>query len=557
MGRKVISTSENVEQRGFSPVPTLVPYGAMASGISPSPKQKTISADSFRKLTSLLKKEPVIPALPLKPISAVPIEAISPIAAPETVKPADVYLAPVPSEITFAPVADVYVAPVLPEVTLAPHIEPEIVPQVIAQVLEPVVFPGPELQSLQQVEFEPEPIQEPEPELVPELIPELVPELAPEPIIAVVAKVAEPAPLRPKLRDAFAQSPAAIPARPAVVATPQTPEQELANAELARSLLDMMASSNSSGLPQERALAADTLLRMLPKLPLKSLVMLSERLCLMEQPPQLIVAKLIADQRVEVSGPLLEDCSHISDETLISVINEGLADKRRMMARRRKISRAISASLIQTADPSVVLTLVRNMNAEIAHESFIELVKFASVHDELLAPLCTRTDLPVPFAFDLFWAAPAQLRRYLLSRFLTDSETLTKILKITLDDQSEANAFPDPELVMQALQLAAEDNLEEASAQLAECAKIDQITAARILTDNQGDPLAALLKAVGIPRSVASKILADAVTTILDPARDPEELQALFDSLSFNKARILLTYWDWSALQSGPYAPLN
>lgn len=541
MGRKIISTSENVEQRGFSPVPALVPYGAMASGISPAPKQKTISADSFRKLTSLLKKEPVIPALPLKPISAAPIEAISPIAATQT------------------PAVDILVAPVLPEITPAPYIEPEIVPQVIALEMEPEVLPEPELLAKQQLELAPEPIQEPEliEEPEPELIPELLQELAPEPIIAAVAEVTEPAPLRPKLRDAFAQSPAAILARPAVVATPQTPEQELANAELARSLLDMMASSNSSGLPQERALAADTLLRMLPKLPLKSLIMLSERLCLMEQPPQLIVAKLIADTRVEVSGPLLEDCSHITDETLISVINEGLADKRRMMARRRKISRAISASLIQTADPSVVLTLVRNMNAEIAHESFIELVKFASVHDELLAPLCTRTDLPVPFAFDLFWAAPAQLRRYLLSRFLTDSETLTKILKITLDDQSEANTFPDPELVMQALQLAAEDKLEDASALLAECAKIDQVTAARILTDNQGDPLAALLKAVGVPRSVASSILANAVTTFLDPTRDPEELQALFDSLSFNKARILLTYWDWSALQSGPYAPLN
>ena len=35
--------------------------------------------------------------------------------------------------------------------------------------------------------------------------------------------------------------------------------------------------------------------------------------------------------------------------------------------------------------------------------------------------------------------------------------------------------------------------------------------------------------------------------------RKVEELQGLFDTLSFNKARVLLTYWDWAASQSGPY----
>jgi hypothetical protein len=42
-------------------------------------------------------------------------------------------------------------------------------------------------------------------------------------------------------------------------------------AELSRSLLDMMASGNAAGQPQERALAADTLLRLVPRLELKPL----------------------------------------------------------------------------------------------------------------------------------------------------------------------------------------------------------------------------------------------------------------------------------------------
>ena len=39
--------------------------------------------------------------------------------------------------------------------------------------------------------------------------------------------------------------------------------------ELARSLLDMMLSNPSAGQPQERALAADALLKLVPRIPLK------------------------------------------------------------------------------------------------------------------------------------------------------------------------------------------------------------------------------------------------------------------------------------------------
>jgi uncharacterized protein (DUF2336 family) len=502
--------SEHAVSQGQSPVIAARPSeGAFAAGQT---ARRTVSADSFRKLTAFLKKETF------------------------ALEPEPIILAP---------------APIMVEPVFVSVAEPVIVEPVIEFIPEPEIIVAP-----------PEPIVEKAP--VPEPLPE--PEAVPAPAPASVATKPPSTILRQRPRDAFALSPSVLDQQKLIVAVPaviQTPEQEQEAAELARSLLDMMASGASSGLPQERALAADTLLRMLPRLPLKSMIMLAERLCMMDTPPHLLVAKLICDPRIEVAGPLLEECMHITDEDLTLVINEGIPAKRRMMARRRRISRAITSQLVHTGDPSVLLTLVRNVSAEIPHESFIELVHLAASRPELLTPLCTRPDLPVPFAFELFWLAPAQLRRYLLSRFLTDSETLTKILKIALetngDDATKAE-FPDPDRIKDALQMFADGKADEAAAALADCAQIDAVTAARILNDKQGEPLAALFKAVGVPRLVVSEIL-DAVmrssSGILDPTRDPEELQSLFDSLSFNKARILLTYWDWAILQTGPYAPLN
>ena len=357
-----------------------------------------------------------------------------------------------------------------------------------------------------------------------------------------------------------------LPEEEAVVVTDLTANADpnSDNAELARSLLDMMASGSSSGLPHERALAADTLLRMLPKLDVKPLVMMAQRLAKADNPPQMLVAKLIRDPRVEVAGPLLEDCPQISDKDLETVVTEADPAKLRMLARRRHLTSAISDALIKTNDGSVMLTLVRNMDAQISQEGFVNLICAAEREKDLLAPLCTRADLPAPLAFELFWLAPPQLRRFILSRFLTDSETLTKILKITLstnepEELGERDSSEQHRLV-EALERAARGKLDVASDELAQVLQISSATALRILNDPEGEPLVVMLKVAGFPRQALPGVLKrfrDADLALLSSGRDLDELRSIFDTLSFNKARILLTYWDWAQRKTGPYAPLH
>lgn len=336
------------------------------------------------------------------------------------------------------------------------------------------------------------------------------------------------------------------------------------NAEVARSLLDMMAAGSTSGLPHERALAADTLLRLVPKLDIKPLIMMAQRLAKADNPPARLVAKLIRDSRVEVAGPLLEDCPQITDKDLETVVAEGSAAKLRMLARRRHLSVAISDALIRTRDPSVLLTLVRNMDAAISQDGFMALIAAAEEETELLAPLCTRPDLPAPLAFELFWLAPPQLRRFILSRFLTDSETLTKILKITMSTNDPEEAAGEDSnsqhMLLEALERAARGKFEIASDELGQSLQIAPATAMRILSDPEGEPLMVLLKVAGYPRQALAGLIKrfrDADLPILSSGREPEELQSVFDTLSFNKARILLTYWDWAQRKTGPYAPLH
>jgi uncharacterized protein (DUF2336 family) len=234
------------------------------------------------------------------------------------------------------------------------------------------------------------------------------------------------------------------------------------------------------------------------------------------------------------------------------------------VARRRRLSRAISDALIATGDASVLLTLVRNMEADISHDGFNTLIEATDKFSELLAPLSTRPDLGAPFAFELFWHAPPQLRRYLLTRFLTDSETLTKILKITMatkDDEEATEIEPmSQHVILEALDRASRGKLEQACDELSAALQVNAKTVMRILTDMQGEPLVILLKAANYPRSALTGLLhrlSGAELPLLSSERDPEDLQSMFETLSFNKARILLTYWDWATTKTGPYAPVH
>ncbi len=494
-------------------------------------KPGRVSADSFRKLTSLLKKPGIAPA----PIPAL-IPTFAPIAAP------DVEATPVAAEVR-EPIVEAIAPLEIREIEAPEEIMalPEALPEIPAEMLaEPALEPVPEPQPVppppaSEVRATVEPIAE-----------------KPTPTLRKKAVIEPPAPPRPRPRVEEMPRPRAETPGPV-----QTPEQDAEASELARSLLDMMAKGAAAGQPQERALAADTLLRMMPTLPLKSRLMLANRLCLMEQPHHLLVAKLITDPEISVAGPLLEDCAHLTDEDLLRVLAEQDPAKRRMMARRRKISRPVTTALIETDDASVLLTIARNAGAEITAEGFAMMERAARIRGELLAPMCIRADLPVHFAFSLFWVAPPELRRYLLTRFLTDSETLTKILKIargTHGENADEKIQADPQAVKLALAQAAGGDIALAALPLAEMSGLAPETITRILGDRLGEPLMALLKTLSFPRSQIPDQVEALKGTIIDPTRSSEDLQSMFDSLSFNKARILLTYWDWSSLGTGPYA---
>jgi Uncharacterised protein conserved in bacteria (DUF2336) len=566
------------------PSPDMAPLAA-------SPRR--VSADSFRRLTALLKKlEPSTTAVP--DLASVVI-ALPTFAVPIEVAPVAVVPVIAPSVAEHAPEPEVVLQPVLaPEPELVFEPELELAPE-RKLVLEPVLASEPEavaapivvlpevpvemLAALPQEMLHVELAVEPEPVVaivaeIPQNIPEpqveeihltSVPEafIAPieEPVPPPVAMQVQPLRAAPSLlrrqpkRDVFDE---VLTVPKTIVVEQLSPEQEAEQTELARSLIDMMSGAGAGGgQPHERALAADTLLRMLPRLAQSIRTVLAQRLSMMDTPPSILVSRLLVDPDVSVSGPLLEDCMQIADENFFPLINQRNQEQLRLIARRRRLSRAVTEALIAVGDASVLLTLVRNAAAEILQEGFMTLARVASENPELLAPLCIRQDLPIHTAFELFWSAPVQLRRYLLTRFLTDTENLTRILRITMKGEEGGSSSISVEDVGAGLLLALDGQTAEAAVNVAAAVKVAPATIERIFADTSGEAMMALLKVAGISRAQLETNLPNLAAgdfALINPNRNFEELQAVFDQLSYTKARILLTYWDWASNQSGPYA---
>lgn len=341
---------------------------------------------------------------------------------------------------------------------------------------------------------------------------------------------------------------------------PREPGEEAGDTAI--TLLELMATA-AGLLPQERALAADTLLLLLPRMPTRQLTRLAERVAIMDNPPPLLVAKLIRDPRPEVMGPVLERSAQICDRDMMAATSGQDTERLRMIARRRVLSPVLSGHLLAGGDPGIILALLRNEGAELPHEAFARLCALAVEHPVLLAPLATRADLPAAVAFELYWILPPELRRLMLTRFLTDTGTLGRILRIALaeDGSFAGGALREDrpvagEALDAALEAAVALRLDEAALRFGELAGIATATVRRILADRQGEPLAVLFKALGVNRTRFTEAIErlNAGGGLLD-SREPGELQAVFDGLSFTKARMLLTYWDWFTRKTGPYAP--
>jgi hypothetical protein len=143
-----------------------------------------------------------------------------------------------------------------------------------------------------------------------------------------------------------------------------------------------------------------------------------------------------------------------------------------------------------------------------------------------------------------------------LSRYLVDSAAVGRMLKIAAAIDRERDVSRSTETAGAIVEALLASGVDAAARLLAVAAAVPVEAAQSILADTGGEPLTIVLKAAGMSRkefAASLDRLKAAGAVQLPPDRDVAELQRLYDSLSYNKAKVLLTYWSWGIGKSSVY----
>lgn len=331
----------------------------------------------------------------------------------------------------------------------------------------------------------------------------------------------------------------------------------LSFAAASRDLVAIMTLSSGQAQPQERLFAGDALVSILPYLQSSELASLTRTVARLDVVSGQLRSFLVCHPDPDISSRMLKDAQVLSDVDLLRLIPRANEQQLRLIARRRLLSKAVCDALIATGNTVVILDLLRNADSQLSQAAFNTLSAISANNDDLLSALCNRGDLPQAVGLKLFWQANRNLRRYLLSRFLTESSSLSRVIEVGIG----AGAIPPlggqakPADIEQLISQVETGN-PEAAQTLARCCRIAPETAALIVADEGGEPLAVVFKAMAQSRLVTAEALKRWVLSPSCGINDSSriiELHALFDSLSYNKARMLLSYWDWASREAGPY----
>jgi hypothetical protein len=332
-------------------------------------------------------------------------------------------------------------------------------------------------------------------------------------------------------------------------------------AAASRDLVNIMTLPSGQAQPQERLFAGDALVGILPHLPPSELTNLARTVARLDLVSGRLRTFLVTHHDTDISCRMLKDAHNIADVDLLKLVPTATEQQLRLIARRRLLGIVVCDAIVDTGNTAAILDLLRNPESRLTDGSFLKLMKFVDGNNDLESAFCNRADLPQAIGLQMFWQVNRNLRRYLLSRFLTESAALGRVMEVGM----AAGAIPpfgghasstDIELLVSQIEVADP----YAAATLARCCRIAPETAARIVNDPGGEPLAVVFKSLAQSRLAMAQALKRWLASskcAINGENRLIELHAQFDGLSFNKARMLLAYWDWSSREAGPFTALS
>ena len=143
------------------------------------------------------------------------------------------------------------------------------------------------------------------------------------------------------------------------------------------------------------------------------------------------IALTLAHDVLEVSTPILESSTLLTDEDLVEIVNSAEeVTKLEIIAKRTKVSEPVSGALIARRQSNVIGTLLGNSGASISEADLQILVNQYSKENSIVEKLVFRGDLPISIVMKVMEFVSENLKDQLKSKYKIDSNTADEIADI-------------------------------------------------------------------------------------------------------------------------------
>jgi uncharacterized protein (DUF2336 family) len=150
------------------------------------------------------------------------------------------------------------------------------------------------------------------------------------------------------------------------------------------------------------------------------------------------VAMKLAKDVEQVSLPVLEFSTILSDDDLIDIIGSRSPEKQEAIARREKVSEKVSEAIVEQGGEKAVTQLLNNRNAAIPESSLTLVTERFSAIPAVEESLVKRDRLPLAVAERLVGKVSEALREYLVSHHKLP-ESVVKDVVMRSREQATAN----------------------------------------------------------------------------------------------------------------------
>lgn len=341
---------------------------------------------------------------------------------------------------------------------------------------------------------------------------------------------------------------------------------------LLRRLTDVVCLPASRINAFERAVTGDLLVDMLRLAPLEDRRRVAMRLAPLAEAPNGLVRILLRDDP-SVAAPLIEQCASLTDVDLIGCARDADVSHRLLIAARRGLSEVVTEVLLSFGEDDVIDAVLKNASARLSQTAIEGVVALSRLSPGLCAPLLRRSELRPSGAYVMFWWCGPEERRTVLQRFAVSREVLQDSVEdlfamvaaegwadpvarkalqfIERRQRNRAAVERSPYAGLEAAVAAAGAGLKrEIVSEIGYLSGVKTLTAAKIMGDAGGEPVAILCKATGLSRldlqTLWRAMRRPELTPDGDVHPDWERVQVTYEMLAVDRAQTVLRYWNWS-----------